>query len=195
MEFINKFKCLVLICFTALLCSCIGGNNIKRKTFIRENVDISFIKKVAVLKFENHSKYETAGKILRDITITEILAMKIFDVTGKSIADSVINEESNDEESTSYDKETLKRIARKLKVEALIIGSVDSYENKRDGNYTYPAVTLTLRLIDGKNGMILWQTSGTKTGYSLSNRLLGVKAKDINELSFELVEDLLTSLK
>ncbi len=195
MEFVNKFKCIVLICLISLLCSCIGGKNIKRKTFVRENVDISFIKKIAVLRFENHSKYETAGKILRDITITEILAMKIFDVTGKSIVDSVLNEESDEEDSTAYDKEALKRIARKLKVDALLAGSVDSYENKRDGNYTYPAVTLTLRLIDGKNGMILWQTSGTETGYSLSNRLFGVKAKDINELSFELVEDLLTSLK
>ena len=158
-------------------------------------MDISYIKKVAVLTFENHTKHETANEIARDITITEILAMDIFDVVGKSFVNAVINEEVGDDENPVFDKVTLKRISRKLHCNGLILGSVDSYEDKRDGGYTYPVVTLTLRLIDGKTGMVLWQTSGTKTGYSISERLLGIKPKDINELTFDLIESLLSSLK
>jgi TolB-like protein len=190
-----KFKYFVLALFLFFFIGCLGGKNIKMKTFVRENVDVSFIKKVAVLNFENHSKNESAGEILRDITITEILSMKIFDVIGKSMVDAVVDEESGGDEAPVFDKETLKRISRKLKTEGLILGSVDSFEEKRDGGYNYPVVTLTLRLIDGKNGSVLWQTSGTQSGYSISERLFGVKSKDINELSFELVEKLLSSLK
>ena len=195
MGFIGYIKCIFLMCIFVLLSSCFFSKGVVKKTFVRKDVDISYVKKVAVLTFENHTKHETANEIARDITITEILAMDIFDVVGKSFVDAVINEEVGDEEKPIFDKAALKRIARKLHCDGLVIGSVDSYEDKRDGGYTYPVVTLTLRLIDGKTGMVLWQTSGTKTGYTVSERLLGIKPKDINELTFDLIESLLSSLK
>ena len=195
MEFINKFKFYILI---LLLClpSCFGGKSFIKKTYVRQNIDIGYIKKVAVLTFENHTKEESAGEIVRDIVTTNILAMKIFDVVGKSIVDAVLADEVGPEENlTGFDKELLKRIAKRLKVDGLIIGSVDYFEEKRDVSYQYPVVTLTLRLIDGKTGIVLWQTSGTESGYSLMDRLFGVKSKDINELTFGLVEKLLRTLK
>ncbi len=190
-----QFKFCFLIFLIFLLFSCFNSN-IKKKTFIRENIDISYIKKVGVLTFENHTKEENAQEIVRDIVITEILANKIFDVVGKSITDAVITEETGSElTDVVYDKETLKRIARKLKVQGLIIGSVDEYGIKRDGGYSYPIVTLTLILIDGKTGIILWQSSATASGYSWKDRLLGIRGKNLNELTFEVVEKILKSLK
>ncbi len=196
MGYLCKYKFYILIISIFLFSSCVGKRNYVKKTFIRENVDISYIKKVAVLTFENHTKHENAGEIVRDIVTTEILAMKIFDTVGKSMVNAVLMDEVGQESAESgFDKELLKRIAKRLKVDGLIIGSVDAYGDKRDGMYTYPVVTLTLRLIDGKSGIILWQTSGTETGYSLGERLFGIKAKDINQLTFELVEKLLSTLK
>ncbi len=188
-----KFCILTIIIFSFF--SCFNGN-IKRKTFIRENVDISYIKKVAVLTFENHSKEENAQEIIRDIVITEILANKIFDVEGKTITDAAITEETGSElNDVVYDKETLKRIVRKLKVQGLIIGSVDEYGLKRESGYSYPIITLTLRLIDGKTGIIIWQSTATSSGYSWRDRLFGIKSKDLNQLAFEVVEKILSSLK
>ena len=191
-----RFKLCFLIMIFLTLLSCMGSKNIKKKTFLRENIDISYIKKVAVLTFENHTKEKNIQEVVRNIVITEILANKIFDVVGKTITDATIAEETGSElTDVVYDKETLKRIARKLKVQGLIIGSVDQYELKRYGNYSYPVITLTLRLIDGKTGMIIWQSSGTSSGYSWKDRLFGIKSKDINELTFEVVENILKTLK
>ncbi len=192
----NRFKFFFLIFLLISFISCIGRNTIRHKTFLRKDVDISYIKKVAVLPFENHTKDENAGEIVRDIVITEILAMHIFDVVGKTFVNFVVNEETGGETlETTFSKETLKRIAKRLKVDGLIVGSVDEYKLKRDGMYSYPVITLTLRLIDGKSGILIWQTSGTITGYTNLGRLLGLKSKDINELTFDLVERLLSRLK
>ncbi len=194
MEYNGKFKRFVLIMICFFLSGCMGSG-IKSKTFLRKNFDISYIKKIAVLPFQNNSKNESASEIVRDITSTEILSMGIFDIVGKSIVDSVVKEEVGDEENPVFDKATILRISRKLHVDALLAGSVNSYENKRDGTYEYPAVTITLSLFDGKTGMVLWRTSGTKTGYKITERLLGVKPTDINELCFEVIEQLLEPLK
>ena len=196
MGFICKCKFYFLILILLLSFSCMGGKKYIKKTFIRENVDISYIKKVAVLTFENHTKEENAGEIVRDIVTTEILAMKLFDTVGKSIVNAVLTDEVGQEVSESgFDKDLIKRICKNLKVDGVIIGSVDAYGEKRDGMYSYPVITLTLRLLDSKNGIILWQTSGTETGYSLKERLFGIKAKDIDELSFELVERMLSTFR
>ncbi len=197
MGFTNKFKFyFLIILLTIVFSSCFWKKNYVKKTFVRENIDISYIKKVAVLPFENHSKQENAGEIVRDIVTTDILSKKLFDIVGKSIVNAVIADEVGPEENElGYEKEVLKRIAKRLKVNGLILGAVDSYEDKRDGSYSYPVITLTIRLIDGKTGIVLWQTSGTQTGYSLKNRLFGIKSKDINELTFELVDRLLNTLK
>ncbi len=196
MGFLCKCKLYFLIILLLLSYSCMGGNKFIKKTYIRENVDISYIKKVAVLSFENHTKEENAGEIVRDIVTTEILSMKIFDTVGKSMVNAVLTDEVGQEAPESgLDKDLIKRISKRLKVDGVITGSVDAYGEKRDGMYSYPVVTLTLRLIDSKNGMILWQSTGTETGYSLKERLFGIKSKDINELTFELVEKMLSTLK
>jgi len=72
---------------------------------------------------------------------------------------------------------------------------VDTYEEKRDRNYSYPVVALTLRLIDGASGQIIWQASGTETGYSTTERLFGITPKDLSQVSFQLVDRLLRTLK
>jgi len=192
---VNKIKTngfiLILIIGVAMT-AC--GKKATLKHFVRQEIDPSYVKRVAVLKFENHTKEKNAGERLRDITTTEILAMGLFDVVDKALVSIVLEEESGGK-AEALDKITLKRIARKLKVQGLIIGSVDTYEEKRDRNYSYPVVALTLRLIDGASGQIIWQASGTETGYSTTERLFGITPKDLSQVSFQLVDRLLRTLK
>ncbi|WP_169311171.1 GNA1162 family protein [Thermodesulfatator indicus] len=164
-----------------------------QKSFVRSGVDIGYIKKVAVLTFQNNSQDNFAAERLRNIVITEILSRGIFDVIDKSLVDTVLLEEGITEQ-TIYNKITLRRIAKKLGVQALITGSVDTYEIVREGTYSYPVVAITLTLIDGSTGEIVWRASGSLTGYSTIGRIFGLKPKDLTQLSFELVQNLLKQL-
>ena len=185
----------LLICFWALLIliGCAGGNTTIR-SFFRKEVDLSYIRKVAVLKFDNHSQDKFAGDRLRDLVANEILALGIFDVVDRSVVDFVLKEELG-KETVNLSKSDLIRIAKRLKVQGLILGSVDDYRLANRGSFSYPVVALTLRLVDGKTGEIIWSSSGTKTGYSFWGRLFGFKPKDIMEISFDLVRGMLRKLR
>ncbi|WP_456431526.1 CsgG/HfaB family protein [Thermosulfuriphilus sp.] len=164
------------------------------ESFVREGVDPSYIKRVAVLKFENNSQDSYAAERLRNITMTQILSLGLFDVIDKAMVDVVLEEQMLGDK-VSLDKSTLRRIAKKLGVQALVVGSVDAYEEKREGSYTYPVIALTLRLIDGASGEVIWQASGTASGYSTVGRLFGLRPQDFTQVSFNLVERLLKTLK
>ncbi len=188
---LNRY-CKLLMVFVVLV-SC-AQKGVTKRVFVREGVDISYIKKVAVLRFENHTKEKYAGERLRDIVSNEILALGIFDVVDKSFVNFVLGEES-EEEKVTIDKRMVKRLAKRLGVQGFILGSVDEYKVENRGPFSYPVVALTLRLVDGKSGEIVWSASASKTGYSTLGRLFGVKGKDIVEVSFELVRSMLEDLR
>ncbi len=187
----RDIKLLTLVIMGFILVSC--GVYYQSKSFVREGVDPSYITKVAVLKFENNSRNSHAAERLRNIVITQILGRGLFDVVDKSLVDNILEEEMLGEK-VFYNKATLRRIAKKLGIQAVVVGSVDEYEMKRRGSYNYPVVALTLRLIDASTGEILWEASGTVSGYSTLGRIFGLKPKDFTQLSLDLVGNLLDSL-
>ncbi len=162
--------------------------------FLREGVDPHYIRKVAVLKFENNSQESYAAERVRNIVMTEILALGLFDVVDKALVDMVLEEEALSDKIL-LDKAALRRLAKKLGSQGLITGSVDTYEIAREGTYSYPIIAITLRLIDGATGEVIWQASGNISGYSTLGRLLGLRPKDPTQLTFELVRRLLETLK
>ncbi len=185
----KKVKWLFLLLF---LFSCSTQGQLK--TYLREGVDPSFIKRVAILKFENHSDDRNAAEKLRSIVGVEALALGVFDVVEKSLVDEALAQEGI-EEPGPLSKEVIRRLGKKLGVQALLVGDVTAFEEKRDGRYVYPVVGLTLRLLDVASGEIIWEASGTETGYSLVARLFGLRPKDKMDVSFKLVEKLLKTLK
>jgi len=187
LKIINSFiVCLIIL----LLTSCAS---LKVNSFLRPNVDISYIKRVAVLPFSNHSNDKLAGIRARDIVITQILSKHIFDVVDKSVVDSVLQEEAI-EPGSPLDKAIIKRLGQRLNVQGLILGSIDQAGYKRNGMFSYPIISLTLRLIDTKSGMVLWQASGCFSGYSLIRRLFGLAPADPYEVTFKLVSHLLRTI-
>jgi hypothetical protein len=63
------------------------------------------------------------------------------------------------------------------------------------GSAVFPEIVMTLRLIDGESGLILWQASGKKSGYSAAHRLIGVAPKDSFELTMELLRELFATMQ
>jgi len=189
---IKRSFLILLLLSMAFITSCATKQKIDY--FIREGVDPSYIKRVAVLKLENNSQDSFAAERIRNIVITEILALGLFDVVDKALVDMILEEEALGEKIL-LDKAALRRLAKKLGVQGLITGSVDTYEIVREGTYSYPVIAITLRLVDGATGEVIWQASGSINGYSTIGRLFGLRPKDYTQLSFELVRRLLETLK
>lgn len=183
------FVCISL--FSIMITGCSKLNS--TQSFVREDVDLGFVLNIAVLPFENHTNDKFVMERVRDVTITQVLALGLFDVVDKGLVDSVLREEAIDK-NTPIDKPTIKRLGQLLNIQALLIGSVDESNEKRLGSTSYPELTLTLRLVETKSGMILWQASGHRCGDSLLSRLLGLTPTDSFQVALRLVRDLLATV-
>ncbi len=189
----KRFSLLALAMGFLFVLGCGGA-----RYYVKEGAEISYVEKVAVLPFQNNTNEKHAGERMRDLVSTEILAMGLFEVVDKGVVDSALREEGvvlRERGSVDLDKNTYRRLAKVLGVQAFVVGSVDQYDEARRGSYSSPVVSLTLKLIDAQTGTILWQASGAESGYSAWKRLMGLSPKDMTEVSMDLVEKLLSTLR
>jgi len=169
------------------------GTKNSSESFLREEVDLGYVQHIAVLPFENHTKDDFAAERARDLTITQVLAQKLFDAVDKGQVDSVLHEEAI-EPGKPIDTLTLKRLGQRLKVEAFLMGSVDHAGENRMGTSSFPEISLTFRLVDSKSALLLWQASGHGSGYSTVDRLFGLNPKDAFRVTMDLIDNLLSSV-
>jgi len=161
--------------------------------FLREQVDLGYIKRIAILQFENNSKDTYTPSRARDLAITQVLSQRIFDVVDKGQVDNALREEAI-EPGHALDELTIKRLGQRLNVQAFLLGTVDHTGEQRMGASTFTELSLTLRLIDSKTALLLWQASGYGSGYSMVDRLFGLNPKDAFEVTMTLIDSLLSSI-
>lgn len=182
---------LFTVMITFLLNSCSGRSS--SETFLREEISFDFINKVAVLPFENHTKDRYVAERVRDVALTQLLALGISDAVDKGIVDSILREEAI-EPGKPIDLINLNRLGQRLNVEAFLIGSVDESAQIRKGSMTFPQIAVTLRLVDAKASVVLWQASGRQTGESVMGRVFGLSPTDEFHVTLKLLRKLLSTL-
>jgi len=160
---------------------------------MREDVTLDFVNRISVLPLENNTDQKYAAELARDVINTQILAMNIFDVVDKGIVDSVLHEEAI-EPGSPVSQIMLSRLGQRLNVQSIMVGSVDIAGDKRIGSVIVPEMSLTLRLIEIKSGVILWQGSGHYAGDSIVGRLFGITPDDAYKVTARLAKRLLSTI-
>lgn len=181
---------LILTIFTVAGC----GSKSTMESFLRDEVDMTYVTRVAVAPIENNSKEQFAPERVRGMAITEVLAQGLFDVVDKGLVDSAFREEAVDLSKAPMDAGVLKRLGQRLNVQAFLMGSIDHAGDVQRGQNSYPELGLTLRLVDVNSGMIFWQASGNESGNSLGKRLFGVGSDDEFKVSLRLLRRLLATI-
>lgn len=181
----------ILAGFTLLFSGC--GTKQSSETFLREDIDLDLVTRVAVLPFENYTKEQYIDERVRDVSITQVLALGIADVVDKGIVDSVMREEVI-EPGKPIDLVNLKRLGQRLNVQAFLLGSVDEANEIRKGSLTFPELALTMRLVDASGSIVLWQASGRRSGETLMGRIFGIAPKDQFYVTLKLTKKLLSSI-
>lgn len=169
------------------------------KQYIRANVNFQYIKKVAVLPLNNLTDDKYAGEKFKSIIVMDILESGAFEVAeegevNKAVADVFREMGFREGELVALDIESIKRISEKVGVQALFIGSVDSYGQGRGGGSQYAIVSLSLRLVESNSGITLWRGFDSEKGSSLMRSVFGIEQKNEIELSRELSKKVLTTL-
>ena len=164
------------------------GGTTPVRFFLRENTDMALIQTVAVLPFEGGG----SAPRIRELTMTQLLALDIFDLVDKGRVDVILAQEAL-APGAPIDSFTIRRLGETLNVNAVLLGSVEQFTESR-GNAVFPEIIMTLRLIDCESGELLWQASGRGSGYSIADRLFGMAPKDAFDITMGLLNDMFATL-
>jgi TolB-like protein len=163
--------------------------------YINPEANFSYIRKVAILPFNNMSGDRFAGERVRNTLTVELLSRGVFDVMERGEVSKVMGlvlRAAGFEEGRALevDKETLKLLGEKLGVQAVILGSVDEYT----GRGTAPIVSLSLRMLDTSSGIILWQAKSTALGTTTWRKIVGIEESDRSTMTRKAVKKALDTL-
>lgn len=171
-----------------LACIVIAGCGGPR-TYIHPNPGLDMVKKVVVMPFDNLSTNASAGEKVRISFVIELLRSGNFDVLDVGEADRLLKtaglsynavrspapvmaprgrptavDEAAEKEAGDTFVPLSKEIGEALGVQALLLGSVDTYSLERTRNESVPEVTVTARLVDVETGVIIWASTHTRRG-------------------------------
>lgn len=185
--------------YVFLLFLVLSGCNGTPKHYIKAGANFQYIKKVAVLPLNNLTDDKYAGEKVKSIIIMEILERGIFEVAEDGEVNKVVGDVFREMgfregELIVIDMETIKRIAEKLGVQAVFIGSVESYGQSRGGGTPYSVVSLSLRLVESNSGITLWRGFYSKKGNSFAKNIFGIDQKNEIELSRDVSRQLMITL-
>ncbi len=161
--------------------------------YINPNVDFSFFKKVAVMPLNNLTNEKSAGEIVRQVIISELLASGLVEVVIPGEVMAAVNELAI-QNISSLNERQINALGKVLNVEAIILGSVEEYGESRTGTISSPEVTISLLMADAGTGNIIWSITSTRGGAGFMARHFGAKSMTMSETVLAVVRDAIQTL-
>jgi len=162
--------CALALLVPVLLLGACGGT----PKYVNPNVDVTDIKVVAVIPFENVSGDRVSSDKVQRIFMTELLSLNVFDVIEAGTTSRAIRNERMDPASLGSDE--YKRLGKVLGAHGLFLGTIIDYEEGRSSATSGGRVTIQLRLVDTVSGKTYWATTRTVTGDTVTAKLFGMGA-------------------
>jgi hypothetical protein len=130
---------------------------------------------------------------VRQLVVSELLLSNIVDVAlpGDTV---VALDKAGVRTVSAISAEKIKEIGNSLKVQAVILGTVEKYGEMRSGNFTAPEVAITLMMADTASGSILWSVTKTAVGDSFMARHFGARSDTLSELTLRVVRECIRTL-
>ncbi|MBI5058135.1 MAG: DUF799 family lipoprotein [Nitrospirae bacterium] len=179
---------ILMILMAAFLVSCASAK--PADIYFDQNMDISAIKTAAIMPFENLTRDQMAADRVKDVFTNMLLSTgEIYVVPpGEVKRGAVLIGIAN---PTTPSKEEIVKLASLIKVDVVITGVVREYGEVRSGTTSANIVSISLQMIEGQSGKIVWTATSTKGGISMKDRLLGGGGRPMNDVTEEAVNDIL----
>jgi len=191
MKMITCKSITTFLCILFLISGC-GGRGTPG-FYINQDIDFSYIKRVAVLPLDNLTGDKFAGDAVRHVVISELLATRLVDVACPGDAIAAI-ESMKIKPGTALSAEQIKAVGKSLNVQAVILGAVNKYGEVREGNISSPEVTVTLMMADTGSGSIIWSVTKTQGGADFLARHFGARSDTMSETVLAVVRGALQTL-
>jgi curli biogenesis system outer membrane secretion channel CsgG len=149
--------------------------------YTNRRADVSSMRKVAVLPFDNISEERLAGEKVQRIFIAELLEAGAFDVVEPGRVIRVLRDEKI-ESPTTMSPEDVQRVGKALGADGLVLGSVLELSEPRGSQGAPPSVTVQLKLVETATGTTVWSATRQRTGATFGSRFLGLTPASSTEV-------------
>lgn len=172
------------------LSGCVTGSG--PRNFVRADANITALKKIAVMPFESFvGNDEYAGEKIRRVVMTELL-MNGFEVMEPGEVSKELGAIKKALQVLTVDD--LKKIAKTLGVDALMMGSVETYKISPGLTVPYPDVSINLRLFDAASGNVSWSIVHTSGGPGIGSRHFGTEGPSLGDAAHRVVRESIDAL-
>jgi hypothetical protein len=183
----------IILALIAVLIGCASVRGTSHGSFRDPNMDFALVQNVAVMPFANLTRDTSAADRVRDVFITMLLATQGVYVippgeVGRGISRAGITN------PTAPTTEEILKFVTMVKADAVITGTVREYGEVRSGTSVANMISVSLQMIEGRTGRIVWSGSSTKGGVTTTDRLFGGGGEPMNIVTEKAVNDLLDKL-
>jgi len=171
-------------------CATPGGAD---ASFHDPNMDFSLIQSLAVLPFANFTPTARASDRVRDVFMTMLQATEsLYVIPPGEVARGISRAGlQNPVEPTA---EEVIGLARNLEADVVITGTVLEYDTVRSASASANVISVSVQMLEGQTGRVVWSASATRGGIGATKRLFGGGGEPMNTVTSKAVEDLLDAL-
>ncbi len=187
----KKLAIVAAVLFAAA--GCAATRESVRVTYRDANMDFGQIQTVAVMPFTNLSRDPTAADRVRDVFMTMLLATQGVYVVPPGEVARGISRAGIATPATPTADEVVKFVSLG-KADAVITGTVREYGEARSGTASASLISVSLEMMEGQTGKVVWSASSTKGGVTTLDRMFGGGGEPMNIVTEKAVEDLLDKI-
>ncbi|MGB9716203.1 MAG: GNA1162 family protein [Thermodesulfovibrionales bacterium] len=169
-----------------------GCGTTSKLYYVQQQFDYTSIKRIAVLPLESLTSDEYAGEKIRQSVITDLLSRGIDVIEPGEVTRSLIDLKIRS--LSSIKTSDIQTLAKTLGVDALMMGSVEAYGISKGISVSYPEVSISLRLIEGSSGKIIWSVCNTSGGPDFWTRHFGAENISLTETANKVVKEAIDTL-
>ncbi|HEX9243042.1 MAG TPA: CsgG/HfaB family protein [Anaeromyxobacter sp.] len=167
-----------LLAAAALLAAGCAGST---PHYTNRRADLSSMRRVAVLPFDNISEERLAGEKVQRIFVAELLEAGAFDVVEPGRVVRVLRDEKIDSPS-AMSPEDVQRVGKALQADGLVLGTVLELAEPRGAQGAPPSVTVQLKLVETATGTTVWSATRQRNGATFGSRFLGLAPASSTEV-------------
>ena len=182
----------LLAAILALLASCAAPHI--GSVYVHPSADFSNYQRIAVLPLENLTAERFAAEQVREILNVELAAQGLFEVVEAGEVNRTLRTQGV-AAITELGVEQTQAVGGALAVQALLVGSVMQFDERRSGTISTPDVALSLRLLDVETGVVIWSVTDARDGAKLVTRLFGVGEESQTGATLRLVRNVIATLE
>lgn len=163
------------------------------RSYVHPNVDFTYIKRAAVLPFQNLTTDFQAAERMQSIFLMELLeedVLALVDPRETSAALKALGLPAG----ASLTAEQSMALGKQLDVQALFFGTVEEYGYGQGDRSKGPVITATFGMTETQGGVLVWRSQAHATGSSVWNKLFGGGPRDLYDVSRDTVREGLRTL-